>query len=106
MALSPNRHCNRCQKYISLRRGSWFQGSHLTLQRCITFLWKWSNKDSLTIMEIEGVASKKTLVKLSRSCREICWQALLLHPIPQLGGPGVIVQIDESMFNHKSKVTY
>ena len=73
----------------------------LTLQRCITFLWKWSNKDSLTIMEIEGVASKKMLVKLSHSCRDLWWQALLLHPIPQLGGPGVIVQIEESMFSHK-----
>ena len=33
------------------------------------------------------------------------WQALILYPIPRLGGPGVIIQIDESKFNHKSNVS-
>ena len=56
-------------------------------------------------MEIEGIAKGKALVKFALRCREIAWQALLLHPIPRLGGPGVIVQIDESKFNHKSKVS-
>ena len=55
-------------------------------------------------MAIEGTASRKVLVKFARKCREVAWEALLRHPIPQLGGPGVIIQIDESKFNHKSKV--
>lgn len=50
-------------------------------------------------MEIEGTASQKVLVKFARKCRQVAWEALLRHPIPQLGGPGVIVQIDESAFN-------
>ena len=41
---------------------------------------------------------------MSRHCLEVAWRALILHPIPMLGGRGVIVQIDESKFNHKSKV--
>lgn len=56
-------------------------------------------------MRTEGAASKAVLVKYSRKCREVAWEALLRHPIPQLGGPGVIVQVDESLFNHKSKVS-
>ena len=56
-------------------------------------------------METEGVASRKILVKFSRKCREVAWDALLRHPIPHLGGLGVTVQIDESKFNHKSKVS-
>ena len=56
-------------------------------------------------METEGVASRKILVKFARKCREVAWDALLRHPIPQLGRPGVTVQIDESKFNHKSKVS-
>ena len=55
-------------------------------------------------MEREGIACRKALIKFVRRCREIAWQALLLHPIPRLGGPGVVVQIDESKFNYKSKV--
>ena len=50
-------------------------------------------------MAIEGTASRKVLVKFARKCREVAWEALLRHPIPQLGGPGVIIQIDESKFN-------
>ena len=56
------------------------------------------------MMEIEGTASQKVLVKFSRKCRQVAWEALLRHPILQLGGPGVIVQVGESKFNHKSKV--
>ena len=41
---------------------------------------------------------------MARYCRELAWRALILHPIPMLGAPGVIVQIDESKFNHKAKV--
>ncbi|KAK2555830.1 hypothetical protein P5673_022471 [Acropora cervicornis] len=47
-------------------------------------------------MAIEGTASRKVLVKFARKCREVEWEALLRHLIPQLGGPGVIIQIDES----------
>ena len=35
---------------------------------------------SLTLMSSEGIASKKTLVKMSRHCREVAWRALILHP--------------------------
>ena len=56
-------------------------------------------------MFIEGIASRKVLIKMARKYREMAWQALILHPIPQLGGPGVIIQIDESKFYHKSKVS-
>lgn len=99
------RKCNRCQRTLSVRADSFFSGSRISLGRHVHFLWKWSQKDSLKIMETEGVASRKILVKFSRKCREVAWDALLRHPIPQLGGPGVTVQIDESKFNHKSKVS-
>ena len=98
------RKCHRCKRFKSLRTGSFFEASKLPLQQHVQFLWKWSQRGSLSLMSAEGIASRKTLVKMSRNCREVAWRALILHPIPTLGGPGVIVQIDESKFNHKSKV--
>jgi hypothetical protein len=36
--------------------------------------------------------------------RDVCSTKLLSTPV-ELGGPGVIVQIDESLFNHKSRAS-
>ena len=99
------RKCHRCKLFRSVRKGSFFEASRISLQQHMQFLWKWAQRDSLRVMSLEGIASRKTLIKLARRCREVAWRALILHPIPILGGPGVIIQIDESKFNHKSKVS-
>ena len=85
----------------SLRENSYFAGSRISLGKHMHCLWKWAQSDSLKVMQIEfeGIASRKVLVKFARKYREVAWEALLRHAIPQLGGPGVIIQIDESKFN-------
>ena len=98
------RKCNRCKLQKSVRDGSFFARSKMSLQRQTHFLWKWCQKDPLLVMERQGIARRKALIKFARRCREIARQTLLLHPIPRLGGTGVVVQIDESKLNHKSKV--
>ena len=45
----------------------------------------------------------RTAVDVMQWLREVCSPKLLQTPII-LGGPGVIVQIDESLFRHKPKV--
>ena len=100
-----DRKCNRCGLMKSLRSGSFFEGSKLSLQRHVQILWKWAQKDSSSTMFFEGIASRKVLIKMARKCREVAWQAPILQPIPRLGRPVVIIQIDESNFNQKSKVS-
>ena len=45
----------------------------------------------------------RTAVDVYQWLREVCTTKLLQTPII-LGGPGIIVQIDESLFRHKPKV--
>ena len=51
----------------------------------------------------EAVVASKTGIDLFQWLREVCSTKLIASPI-KLGGPGTVVQADESLFNHKPKV--
>ena len=46
--------------------------------------------------------SKKTVIDMFSFFREVCEKHFGKNPI-RLGGPGIMVQIDESCFSHKPK---
>ena len=102
-----NRKCFRCERVSrsSVRVNSYFTGSRTFFRKTTTLSLEMGTNDSLKVMGIEGTASRKVWNKFTRKCSEVAWGALLRNPITQLGGPGVIIQIDESKFNHKSKVS-
>ena len=55
----------------------------------------------------EAKVEKNTAVQAYQYFRDICSWRLLNHDAPLiLGGPGVVVHIDESLFRHKPKVWY
>ena len=47
---------------------------------------------------------KKMGINIFQWCRDICSWTLINGPPILLGGPGAIVQIDESIFTHQGKV--
>ena len=51
----------------------------------------------------EADIASKTAIDGYQWLREVCSTKLIATPI-KLGGPGTIVQGDESLFNHKPKV--
>ena len=67
-----NQRCPKRRTYRTIRAGSFFERSRITIIQMFQYL------------------------------RDVCSTKLLSTPV-ELGGPGVIVQIDESLFNHKSK---
>ena len=53
----------------------------------------------------EAEVDEKTAIQAYQYCQDICSWRLLNRDAPlMLGGPGVVVQIDESLFRHKPKV--
>ena len=52
----------------------------------------------------EAVVDKRTAIDIYQWLREICSSRLLQSPQIVLGGPGVVIHIDESLFRHKPKV--
>lgn len=95
--------CPTCKTTKSIRDGSFFSKSKLTLQKwMIAMLW-WSREYPVTLMAEEAEIAENTACSIYQWLREVCSTALLPMPMV-LGGPGVIVHIDESQFKHKPKV--
>ena len=57
----------------------------------------------VTIACKEAEVASKTAINVYQWLREVCSTKLLATPI-KLGGPGDVIQADESLFNHKPKV--
>ena len=58
----------------------------------------------MTDMAMEADIKVDTACDIYQWLREVCPTQLLQMPMT-LGGPGIVVQVDESLFKHKPKVS-
>ena len=96
-------YCQICKTTKSIRNGSFFSKSKLTLQKLMICILWWTREYPVTDLCKEIDIIEATGCDIYQWLREVCSTKLLQTPIV-LGGPGVIVQIDESQFKHKPKV--
>ena len=95
-----------CPQYYTrktIRDGSFFSKSRLTLQKWLLLMYLWARQYPVTDAMEEADVDRRTAIDIYQWLREVCSTKLLSSPIV-LGGPGVVVQIDESLFRHKPKV--
>ena len=102
-----NVHGRRCGFYRSTRKDTFIGGTRMTIQQILTFCAYWCllpNPRFLTLQE-EVEATDKTVVDWSNFCREVCldwFREVCLdwfyRKRCQIGGPGTIVETDESKF--------
>jgi hypothetical protein len=90
--------CNRrtCRKARSIRQGSFFEQSKLSLCDAMLFLHLWSKGYSEKLIADDFTFSRPTIIDWSRYCRDLC----MLHyesSTQVIGGPGCIVEIDETL---------
>ena len=94
-----------CRKTQSLRHGSFFEKSKLSLQKWLILLHWWIREYPVTDAAEEAEVTETTAIQVYQYFRDICSWRLVTHDSPMLlGGPGVVVQIDESLFSHIPKV--
>ncbi|CAF1685796.1 unnamed protein product [Adineta ricciae] len=94
--------CRRCLGTKSIRNGTFFELSHLPLNSLFELMYYCSRQqDSLDhlIHELD-IGSTKTVVDWKNFCRDVCAEYFLRNPV-QIGGPGHIVEIDESCFGKR-----
>ena len=69
----------------------------------IAMLW-WTREYPVIEMSDEAEITEDTACTINQWMRDVCSTKLLGMPIV-LGGPGIVVEIDESLFKHKPKVS-
>ena len=86
-----------CCKSVSIQEGTFFQNTMITLQKWLILIYWWVREYSVTLAKEEAEVSKHTAIDVYQWLREVCSTKLMSQQI-ELGGPGQIVQIDESLF--------
>ena len=96
--------CSRCKGRKSIREGSFFSKSRLTLQKWLILMYMWAREYPVKDAAEEAEVQEKTAIDVYQWLREVCSTRLITDGPIVLGGPGSTVQIDESLFRHKPKV--
>ena len=98
-------YCPQCYTRKSIRQNSFFSKSRLPLQKWVLLIYFWVRQYPVTDAHEEAEVGEHTAIDIYQWLREVCSQKLLRGPPIVLGGPHTIVQIDESLFRHKPKVS-
>jgi len=90
----------RCSHKVSFRKYSFFTGSKLPLATVIKIIYYWTYKYTQDIVLHETGLSPHTVVDFYNFLREVCCVILQEQSEP-IGGPGKVVEIDESKFGKR-----
>ena len=91
-----------CNDYeIPLRKDTWFEGSKLPFRTIILFVYSWSRKwTSIEFATEQLDMGESAVVDYNNYMREICAEDLLANP-RRIGGQGLTVEVDESVFTKR-----
>ena len=90
--------CKNAKK--SLRIGSWFSQMRIPIQKIVHLIHLWSNHNSVASASTATGVSERAIIQNYQYLRNVC-SGKLMSVDEKLGGPGIVVQIDESLFRHK-----
>jgi len=97
-----NGNCEKYRTTVSVRNGSVFSGSRISLFRLFKLLFLWAKEVPIhEAVEFVGIGRKAAGEMYSR-LRDTVVLRTSEEPV-RLGGYGIICQIDESLFSHKQK---
>ena len=102
-----NGRCARKHSRMSVKTGSIFEETKVPLAKWLHVVVLWTIETSVTNTCALTNLSMHTVIDLFQFLRDICGGKLLQNPV-QLGGidatgAGIICEIDESCFRHKTK---
>lgn len=93
----------KCNFKQSLRSSTWFENSHLPIEQNCTFiaLYTLCNPPHQEFICNEMGISSHTFCDWSNFVREVMEYWSITNSSEKIGGPGIIVEIDEAKFGHR-----
>lgn len=92
----PKKKSTICNYGISIRKGTFFEGSHLSISQICKFVNLWVDNVELRVIKKQvEISSESTSTDWSSFCREVCYDYMVLNK-EKIGGEGKIVEIDET----------
>ena len=98
-------YCSLCKHKQSIREGSWFMKSHVSLYNLVLMTYCWASDYPQKTISKEASCTALTIVDWCNFQRELCEEWLERNPI-QIGGisddgEAIIVEVDESKYFHR-----
>uniref|UniRef100_A0A6B0V1L8 Putative transposase-like protein n=1 Tax=Ixodes ricinus TaxID=34613 RepID=A0A6B0V1L8_IXORI len=90
----------QCRGEVSVRSGSFFEGSHLTLLQLMRVICLWCRNLPCAVIRWGTGVAGGTMTDWASFCREVVVNAVFTHS-GMIGGEGVTVELDESMFGRR-----
>jgi len=90
----------KCAAKTTIRKYSFFAGSHLSLDTIMHLVYYWTYKYTQLIVRHETRLSRATVVDFFNFCREVCC-VVIEEECERIGEPGKVVEIDESKFGKR-----
>uniref|UniRef100_A0A5S6Q8S1 ISXO2-like transposase domain-containing protein n=1 Tax=Trichuris muris TaxID=70415 RepID=A0A5S6Q8S1_TRIMR len=91
----------QCNKEVSLRTGTWFEGHRSDFRTAVLFIYAWSREYTTTgFCSQELGMSSNCAVGWKKSMREVAPESLLRNPLV-IGGTGLTVEVDETVFSKR-----
>ena len=97
-----NKECIKIQTTRSIRSESFFQEFNISFKDILELIYRFSKEERISKIMIDLSLSKNTVISFFQRIRSLCTKFLVDNPI-NVGGDGVIVQIDESCFSQQPK---
>ena len=94
--------CGRrsCNKTFTYKKNSFFEKSNISEGKILLIIYAWLDKQTIDFMTKNIEISKNTVIDWKNFCREVCVEILKLDN-KKIGGPGTIVEVDESKFGKR-----
>jgi hypothetical protein len=94
---------SKCRSTRCIRENSYFSRSHLSISQILMLGYLWSKDCTNKFIKEELELDQKTAVDWNRFCRDIACYHYENEEVSneQIGGIGVIVEIDESVFSKR-----